>query len=269
MSQVKKKEIQKKSGTENIEETINPDPDQEAKGTKDRNNEEDEAMSSKETDPQKPTEESNETKEENETEVDLPENVTLGPQDPEHMDLSQMQKQQLDMILRPYLSVSNDKGEFIGDLDLEREVKTMCKDLEVIDLEKVKNAKELFDTISDLALRYTPKINGAENISQGILTKYRIRLGMLLIALKYIIKYKLNGKWTDWVGEKFGKSFLRSAQDYMRIAETKNIIKYAVFGTGRLLQVIKRLVNQRRKMTPCQRPILTPLKSKKISFSVL
>jgi len=28
-------------------------------------------------------------------------------------------------------------------------------------------------------------------------------------------------------------------------------------------------VNQRRKMTPCQRPILTPLKSKKISFSVL
>jgi len=46
----------------------------------------------------------------------------------------------------------------------------------------------------------------------------------------------------------------------------------AVLGKGnryRLINLWPMTVKQHPKMTPCQRPILTPLKLKKISFSVL
>jgi uncharacterized protein YaaR (DUF327 family) len=64
---------------------------------------------------------------------------------------------------------------------------------------------------------------------------------MLFNSQKTLVKEKLGRNWTVWFAENYDKSLLRSAQDYMRIAEIPNAICYAVFGKERLLHILRQI----------------------------
>jgi len=57
--------------------------------------------------------------------------------------------------LPAYLSVSDDKGEFLGDVDLESEVKKLCEDLVQEDLGLEEDPEMWVDRIKDLTIRYS------------------------------------------------------------------------------------------------------------------
>ena len=47
----------------------------------------------------------------------------------------------------------------------------------------------------------------------------------------------------EWFHAIYGSSNLRSAQDYMRLAKTPNIIRYAVFGKERLIEILRAIAS--------------------------
>ena len=194
-----------------------------------------------------------------EHEAVLPENVTEEPQDPEHMDLRGISN--YPKWLPSYLKVSDDRGQFLGDTATEQEAQILCDELK--DLKGVSNPEEMIARIMDLLNRYSPLINQAENTATGFITKYKIRWGMLLNALKELVKMKQGMKWVVWFRENFGDKLLRSAQDYMRIADVSNAIRYAVFGKERLLQIVKQLGDRKS-----DDPIGDFLREKGITFNV-
>jgi hypothetical protein len=171
---------------------------------------------------------------------DLPDGFTEAPQDPEHMDLGKVKKYA--KWIKIYRNVSDDKGDFLDDKKLELKAKKLCDDLASMDL-KLEEAPQLWiDRITQLVREeYIPAVNRAENNSIGILTKYRIRHGLLLNFQKILVKKHLKKNWVVWFVETYGPRMLRSAQDYMRIAEVSNAIRYAVFGKERLLGIVKNL----------------------------
>ena len=140
-----------------------------------------------------------------------------------------------------YRLVSDDEGQLLGDQQLERTVRELCENLEKINLYRAESPELLVEKIKELAIQYTKKLNTAENISFGILTKYRIRQGLLLLLLQILVKKRLGRNWIEWFSDNFDKRHLRSAEDYMRIAQVQNSIRYAVFGKERLLQIIRQI----------------------------
>jgi hypothetical protein len=56
-----------------------------------------------------------------------------------------------------------------------------------------------------------------------------------------MIVKKLGWNWLIWFENNYDKSQLRSVQDYMRIADVPNAIRYAVFGKERILQILKQI----------------------------
>jgi len=173
------------------------------------------------------------------TDKDLPPDVTEEPQDPEHMDLRRIPGNP--KWVKAYLNVSDDEGHLHGKLDLEKEVKALCEDLESMDLDMEEDPDWWINKIKDLTLRYNSTINMRENTSAGVFTKYRIRLGMLFNSLKELVKNRFELKWTEWFPENYPTISLRTAQEYMKIAEYPGAIRYAVFGKQRLLQIARQI----------------------------
>lgn len=173
------------------------------------------------------------------SEQGLPPDVTEAPRDREHMDLEKVKPYA--KWLRTYLSVSDDEGDFLGNKVLEKEVKKLCKQLSVLDLTQVETPDLWIGTIKDTLARYASMVNRSENCSIGIVTKYRIRQGTLLIHQKTLVTKRLQRNWIEWFNENYDPSLLRSSQDYMRIAAIPNAIKYSVFGKERLLSIIRQL----------------------------
>jgi hypothetical protein len=173
------------------------------------------------------------------SEKELPSAVTEAPQEEEHMDLRKVKPYK--EWLRAYLNVSDDKGGFLGDEDLENEVTTLCVKLNSMDIDKDQNLNALVATVKDTLMRYASKVNVTENISAGVITKYRIRQGLLLRHLKKLVTKGLKMIWTEWFKENCDPGLLRSAQDYMRIAAVPNAIRYSVFGKERLIAIIRQL----------------------------
>jgi hypothetical protein len=147
---------------------------------------------------------------------DLPPGFTEEPQDPEHMDLRKVPEYR--KWFKAYRNVSDDEGHLLDDLDLEKDVKEMCKDLSSMDLTLEESHNLWIDRITDLVLRYDSTINERENTTAGVFAKYRIRLGMLLNFQKELVKHRLKQNWTKWFPENYETISLRSAQEYMRIA---------------------------------------------------
>ena len=172
-------------------------------------------------------------------ESSLPPGVTPEPQDPEHMDLRKFKG--YGKWVNAYIPVSDDDGRFLGDKKLENERMALYTKLQDVNLKKVKNPDELVAEIKDVTTRYSEKINLAETISIGTVTKYRIRMGMLFIKLKYLVKKRLRQPWIQWFKENYDPKQLRTVQDYMSIAQIPNAIRYAVFGKERLLEIIRQL----------------------------
>jgi hypothetical protein len=173
------------------------------------------------------------------SEPPLPPNVTDAPQHPEHIDLRKVKANR--KWLRVYLKVSDDEGDLLGDKKLEREIIQCCDELSSLDLSAEEDPDALIARIKEVIERYQKTINLAENTSVGTITKYRIRLGMLYSALKVLVSKKMGYLWTVWFKKNFGDSQFRSAEDYMRLAEVRNCIRYAVFGKERLIQILPHL----------------------------
>jgi len=171
--------------------------------------------------------------------LSLPAGVTPEPQDPEHMDLTKVTEHK--EWVYAYIKVSDDEGHLLNDLPLETEVKALCAELDEIDLDLEEDPDFWVSKIKDVTTRYASQINFAESISTGSVTKYRIRMGKLLIRLKYLVKKKRKQSWVQWFKENYDQRHFRSVQDYMGIAEIPNVIRYAVFGKERLLEIIRQL----------------------------
>ena len=191
----------------------------------------------------------------------LPENFTKEPQDIEHIDFTNV-KDYKNWIL-PYQRVSDDDGHLLGDIQLEQEVKKLCKELDSVNLYLEENPTLWVDKIKDVATRYTEKLNISENTSFGIHTKHHIRQGYMFSHLRFLVKERLGKSWMQWVDDNFGKSLLRSIEDYMRIADVSNSIRYAVFGKERLLEIIRQLDKKNLKKTD---PIGDFLRNHEIEF---
>jgi hypothetical protein len=146
---------------------------------------------------------------------------------------------------------------------LEQEVKKLCKELDSVNLYLEENPTLWVDKIKDVATRYTEKLNISENTSFGIHTKYHIRQGYFFGRLRLLVKERLGKSWMQWVDDNFGKSLLRSIEDYMRIADVSNSIRYAVFGKERLLEIIRQLDKKNLKKTD---PIGDFLRNHEIEF---
>lgn len=140
-----------------------------------------------------------------------------------------------------YLKVSDDTGQFFDNMDLEKTMidflgqsKTLARNgsAEVI--------KQMMPRLIAVSKAYQRQINFATNVSNGILVKHQIRLGNIFLSQKRLLK-KINPEknWVEWFNENYDSSNLRSAQDYMRLAKTPNIIRYAVFGKERLIEILR------------------------------
>ena len=173
------------------------------------------------------------------TDAELPESFTLEPQDKEHIDFREVKDYESWIYI--YRLISDDKGKLLGDPKLELTVKNRCDELEMINLYRAENPELLVEKLLELTNRYTIRLNTAENVSFGIMTTYRIRQAQLLLILQILVKNRLGRNWIQWFSDNFDKRQLRSAEDYMRIAQVQNSIRYAVFGKERLLQIIRQI----------------------------
>lgn len=189
-----------------------------------------------ETEPASPE---SETVEAESSEPPLPANFTEAPQHPEHMDLRQVKGH--GKWVKAYQKVSDDEGHLLGDLYLEGEVIQFCDELVAMDLNAEEDPDAMINMIKAVIERYQKSVNFAENTSIGVITKYRLRLGMLYNHLKFLVKKRMGYQWTIWFARNFGASQLRSAEDFMRLAEVPNCIRYAVFGKERLIQILPHL----------------------------
>jgi len=174
--------------------------------------------------------------------VELPENVTPEPQEEEHMHLKHISDSS--SLVRAYLPVSDDQGQLLGDLDLERQVKEFCDRYR--DLSAVNEPDPVIREAKELVTRYTLRVNFVENSLRGTITKYRIREGMLFNIMKELLKQK-DINWMGWFKRNFNQREFRSVSDYMKLARMKNIIRYAVFGKERLIQLERQLSDEQKE----------------------
>lgn len=168
----------------------------------------------------------------------LPEGVTEVPRNEEEMHLKHIRK--WPNAVQVYLKVSDDAGEVLGNKVLERQVmqfNSRYADPKV----EVKNPEKVLKSAKKLAGRYTLQINMVESGLTGTITKYRIRQGQLFLIMKNLVKASEGPKWIEWFRDNFDGREFRSVQDYMRLAKVPGIIRYAVFGKERLLEILRQL----------------------------
>jgi hypothetical protein len=189
----------------------------------------------------------------------LPKDVTPEPQHEEHMHLKLIADSP--GLVDVYLPVSDDEGHLLGDMGTETRVKSFCD--RYCDPSNVSEPDKVVEEAKKLATEYTLKINMVENRLSGTITKYRIRQGMLFNIMKELVR-KSKPNWMVWFKANFDPREFRSVEDYMRLARIKNIIRYAVFGKERLLNMEKQLSAEQLKLDD---PIGAFLKVKKIKFN--
>ena len=176
----------------------------------------------------------------------LPKDVTEEPRSPEEMHLGLIKDKPT--LVKAYLEVSDDKGEQLQSVDLEKEVMAICGTYSKLDEKDIKDPDKLLPELKSLATVYTRQINFRESTVGGTICKYRIRQGMLFLIMKKVVKAanlkatdgsKLG--WSEWFEMNFSSKEFRSAQDAMKMAKAKNIIRYAVLGKFRLLQILRQI----------------------------
>jgi len=179
------------------------------------------------------------------TENQLPEGVTEDPRTPEEMNLKHIRK--WPDAVKVYLKVSDDEGETLGRKVTERQIKHFCDQYSDPKAE-IKDLAKTIDEATELVTEYILRINMVESRLIGITNKYRIRGGMVFNILKRLVKANKGPKWIEWFKANFDGREFRSVQDYMRLAKIPGIIRYAVFGKERLLQILRQL-NEADKQT--------------------
>lgn len=166
-------------------------------------------------------------------------NITNEPQNEEHLHMRLLGESA--SLRGLYLNVSDDSGQFFGDMNLEiKMIDFLGQSKELARRGSSEAIKQMMPELIAVSKSYQRQINFAMNVSNGILVKHQIRLGSIFMYQKRLLKKISPEKnWMEWFNETYGPSNLRSAQDYMRLAKTPNIIRYAVFGKERLIEILR------------------------------
>jgi hypothetical protein len=170
------------------------------------------------------------------TKTQLPEGVTEEPRNEEEMHMKYIKDSPL--LVDVYLSVSNDNGCLLGDEKLEETVKSFIKEFKDKEIHELDKPAVVLSQLRSLVNIYYERLKRAGYITDGIQTKSGIRRGALLNIEKRLVRK--DGK--DWVAhyiDTYCKRSLRSAQDYMALARTPNIIRYAFIGKERCMECIR------------------------------
>jgi hypothetical protein len=182
-----------------------------------------------------------------ETVSELPPGVTETPQNEEHMDLSRVGGYR--QWVTTYLEVSDDDGDLLGDKGLEAAVKSLFQGIKDGEFNGIEDPESVLRKIKPMVINYLQKVNRVENSTGGIITKYRIRLGVIFNFQKKLVK-KLGLNWLEWFDANYGRSNFRTVNDYMRLAKIPNIIRYAALGKERLLQIVRQLEAKESSIDP-------------------
>ena len=170
--------------------------------------------------------------------TDLPEDVTEEPRNAEEMHLKLIKNQP--SVVKSYLAVSDDTGKLLQEKALEKKVTKFCAKYSLIKKKDIPDPEMLLAETKSLATVYTRQINFRENTINGTICKYRIRQGVLFLIMKKAVKAAKKG-WEEWFIDNFKGNDFRSAQDAMKLAKAKSIIKYAFLGKFRLLQILRQI----------------------------
>jgi len=193
--------------------------------------------------------------------TNLPDGVTEKPRNKDEMDLKHIKHSP--ELMGAYFPVSDDNGEFIGDVEGEKEVIAFINEYENKEPYEIEKLAVVISRCQNLNKTYFEKIKRSCGIVVGLETKYGIQRGMLLKIEKRLLQK--NGKqWIVHYTETYGKTSLRSAQDYMALANTPNIIRYAVFGKERLMEGLRAI---KALDINTEDPIATLLEKYEIQFA--
>jgi hypothetical protein len=165
--------------------------------------------------------------------------VTDEPQHEEHLHMALLGDSA--PLKDVYLKVSDDEGQFFGNTELEQVVKTLLTESrELMKYGSIDQARDFMGKLIEVSSLYHRQLNFATNMTSGILVKHQIRLGHIYLQQKRLLKKIDAGvNWIEWFTKTCGANSLRSAQDFMRLASTPNIIRYAVFGRDRLIEILR------------------------------
>jgi len=196
--------------------------------------------------------------------------ITVEPQAPEQTSLESF-KASPETTIGAYLGVSDDKGEVLGNLDMEAIATEYCA--MIGDDLTPEKAQHILDKGKKFCQIYFDRTNLAENISQGIITKYRLRWGIILnLQKKALKKTDASSRWSTWFSENYPVEQRRSSQDYMRLAKVPNIIAFSVLGKQNLLKMSVLLEAEYGKdlrlAEDCNDPIGAFLKKSDICFNL-
>ena len=181
------------------------------------------------------------------TATKLPKGVTLKPRSEEEMHLKLIKSKP--SLVKSYLEVSDDLGGLLRSKRLEKKVIDACEKYKDIKKKDLNDPGKVLSELKNLVTVYTRQINFRESTLDGTICKYRIRQGMIFLIMKKVVKVaKLN--WSEWFEQNFSGSQFRSAQDAMRLARANGIIKYAVFGKFRLLEILRQIEDYESKEDP-------------------
>lgn len=170
------------------------------------------------------------------TETQFAEGVNEEPRNEEEMHLKYIKHSP--SLVDVYLAVSDDDGQLMDDRELEGSVASFIEAYKAIKVGDVPDAEAVVKELQALYQTYSTKINRADSISEGVITKYRIRQGMLLNIEQKLLRKK-GKQWIAHFNTTYGDKGLRSAQDYMALGRTPNIIRYAVYGKERLMEILR------------------------------
>jgi hypothetical protein len=112
-----------------------------------------------------------------------------------------------------------------SDQEKMSEKNTVVKNLTDASGEPSEEALVLFEKIKELVTQYTKKLDTAENISFGIITKHQIRQGMLLNFQKILVKERFGKNWIKWFSNNSDKRLLRSAKHQEKGGPAKKLLK--------------------------------------------
>lgn len=142
-----------------------------------------------------------------------------------------------------YLRVSDEKGEILGNIELQSEIEEFTSQYADVSNIKAEEVDDVLEPANNYIKRYSTAVSRSESFCFGVTTKYRLFLGMLLnIAKKLVLKQK-QCSWEEYYNNNYPETTRRSAQDYMRLAKVKGIIGHAYWGGKEILLEIVRLID--------------------------
>lgn len=178
-------------------------------------------------------------------EFSLPEGVTEAPRNNEEINMGSFKDNP--KVVQVYLGVSDDKGELLGNTDLEQQVKEFCERYSKPVEDTKENHEKALAAATIMLIAYTQQLNMVDSRLSGTIAKYRIRQGIMLNILKRLVKGVLELKWTKWFKANFDGRQFRTAQVCMQVAQNARVIGHAFLGMDRLIQIDRQLTDADRK----------------------